>query len=139
VNAAEFNSRFPVGTPVLAYPLTLPEDDRPEFFERLITRTRSEAWTLGHGDPVVKVDGYAGGICLTHVIPFRATDSSPEARAARYVPLNPRELCRNFQAQPEPAEFWCSNCRWNRVMHDDEQRRAAITEALKCLPAGGAR
>ena len=25
------------------------------------------AWTLGHGEPVVSVEGYAGGICLDHV------------------------------------------------------------------------
>lgn len=32
-----------------------------------ISRTRSEVWELGHGTPVVKVDGYSGGIALTHV------------------------------------------------------------------------
>ena len=134
MNAETFNARYPVGTPVIAYPLTRPEDGQPEFFERLITRTRSEAWTLGHGDPVVKVDGYTGGICLTHVVPFRATDTSPEASAARWVPNNPRPLCRDFQQKPDPAAYWCSKCGWNQTMHADEARRAAIAEALKCLP-----
>jgi hypothetical protein len=60
VNAAEFNARYPVGTPVVAYPMT--RDD-----EALVTTTRTPAWELGHGAPVVSVDGYAGGICLTHV------------------------------------------------------------------------
>lgn len=60
MNAAEFNSRFPVGTPVVAYPVTRND-------ESLITATRTPAWELGHGEPVVSVDGYAGGICLTHV------------------------------------------------------------------------
>ena len=58
--------------------------------------------------------------------------------AARNVPQNPNPLCRDFQPQPEPAEFWCANCRWNRPMHDDEVERAAIAEALDRLPAGGA-
>lgn len=47
---------------VVAYPST--RDDAP-----LITRTRSEAWTLGHGAAVVLVDGYSGGIALAHVDP----------------------------------------------------------------------
>lgn len=32
--------------------------------ERRVTRTRSLAWELGHGTPVVLVDGYTGGIAL---------------------------------------------------------------------------
>lgn len=55
-----FNQRHPVGTPVHAYPGT--RDDKP-----LVTRTRTEAWLLGDGTPVVKVEGYAGGIALTHI------------------------------------------------------------------------
>jgi hypothetical protein len=70
VNAEQFNAAFPVGTPVVAYPLTRPEDDQPDFFERLETVTRTPAWTLGHGKPVVSVDGYAGGIALTHIDPI---------------------------------------------------------------------
>lgn len=80
MNAAEFNARFKVGTPVVAYPLTRPEAGQPDFFERLETKTRTPAWTLSHGDPVVSVDGYAGGICLTHidVIPTpTAEEASP--------------------------------------------------------------
>jgi hypothetical protein len=134
VNAAEFNARYRVGTPVVAYPLTRPEDDQPEFFRRLVTRTRTPAWTLGHGGPVVSVDGYAGGIDLAHVDPFGPLDSSPEAHAARNTPRNPHPLCRDFQPQPRPADFWCATCHWNRPMHGDEAKRSAIAEALKCLP-----
>ncbi|MGW0312078.1 hypothetical protein [Streptomyces flavidovirens] len=65
--ADEWNRLHPIGTPVLAYPLTRPEDNDPHFFTRLETVTRTPAWTLGHGEPVVSVEGYAGGICLTHV------------------------------------------------------------------------
>lgn len=60
VNAQEWNERVPVGTPVTAFPLT--RDDAS-----LETRTRSVAWELGHGEPVVLVDGHVGGIYLTHV------------------------------------------------------------------------
>ena len=60
MNADEWNAAHPVGTPVVAYPAF--RSDQP-----LYTHTRSEAWTLGHGTPVVKVVGYAGGIALTHV------------------------------------------------------------------------
>lgn len=63
MTADEWNARYPVGTPVTAYPVT--RDD-----EGLTTVTRTPAWTLGHGAAVVSVDGYAGGICLTHVDPM---------------------------------------------------------------------
>ncbi len=58
-----WNERYPIGTPVNAYPGT--RDDPP-----MVTRTRSKAWTLGHGAPVVAVVGRAGGIALTHVDPI---------------------------------------------------------------------
>jgi hypothetical protein len=68
------------------------------------------------------------------------TDEERRAKAreaaARNVPQNPNPLCRDFQAQPEPAAFWCANCHWNRPLHDDEIVRAAIDEALDRLPAG---
>ena len=35
--------------------------------EGIESRTRSEVWTLGGHTPVVMVEGYAGGIALTHV------------------------------------------------------------------------
>lgn len=85
MNASEWNERYPIGMPVIAYPLLRPEDPMavayrkraeegraygdPDPCERLETRTRSQAWALGHGTPVVLVDGYSGGICLTHVDP----------------------------------------------------------------------
>jgi hypothetical protein len=72
--AAEFNARYPIGTPVVAYPGCRPED-RPSTVKRLITRTRSEAWNLASGAPVVMVDGHAGGIALTHIDPFPVWDS----------------------------------------------------------------
>ena len=62
MNADEWNAKFPVGTQVVAYPGS--RDDAP-----LYTWTRSRAWPLGHGAPVVMVEGHSGGIALTHVDP----------------------------------------------------------------------
>lgn len=73
--ADEFNRRYPVGTPVMAYPLTRPGEN-PHFFKQLNTVTRTPAWILGHGAPVVSVTGYAGGIALTHVDPITNEVSS---------------------------------------------------------------
>lgn len=132
MNAEQWNERYPVGTPVVAYPGCRPEDDPND--ERLITRTRSRAEILGGHTDVVWVDGHGACIALTHVDPFGAMDTSPEACAARNVPSNPKALCRDFRSQPSPAEFWCANCRWNEPMHYDDAKRSAIDEALKCLP-----
>jgi hypothetical protein len=62
-DADRWNARYPVGTPVAAYPWVRAD-------EPLHTRTRTPAWRLGHGDSVVSVDGHTGGICLTHVDPL---------------------------------------------------------------------
>ncbi|MFD9950560.1 hypothetical protein ACFWYW_57470 [Nonomuraea sp. NPDC059023] len=59
-DATAWNAVHPVGTPVLAWPGT--RDDEP-----LVTRTRTPAWTLGHGAAVVSVEGRSGGINLTHI------------------------------------------------------------------------
>jgi hypothetical protein len=75
LTAEQWNSRHPIGTPVIAYPGVRPSDPLAAVFgvPRLETRTRSRAWNLGHGEPVVAVDGYAGGISLDHI------DLNPEA------------------------------------------------------------
>lgn len=83
LTADQFNAAHPVGTPVIAYPWVRPNDPvaityrerakagrtygSPDPCKRLETRTRSVAWTLGCGEPVVMVDGYPGGIALTHI------------------------------------------------------------------------
>jgi hypothetical protein len=55
--------------------------------------------------------------------------------AARNVPNNPHPLCRDFVEQPEPSEFWCGRCHWNRPMHDDEIEREAIAAELERFAA----
>lgn len=64
--AAAWNAAYPPGTPVYAWPGVLTD-------EPLDTRTRSVAWELGSGHPVVMVDGHAGGIHLTHLAPLETT------------------------------------------------------------------
>lgn len=67
-----WNTLYPVGTQVKAYPDTL--DDPP-----LITVTRSRAWNLGHGTPCVLVEGVSGGVVLGHVHPIEPSESHPAA------------------------------------------------------------
>jgi hypothetical protein len=69
LTAAQWNERYPIGTPVVAYPGLRPEDDPKG--ERLITRTSSKAWVLGGHTAVVFVDGHGACINLTHVDPER--------------------------------------------------------------------
>lgn len=61
---------------------------------------------------------------------FSPADYSPEARAYRNVPRNPRPLCRDFTAKPAPSTFWCATCGWNESMHGDECTRTAIANEL---------
>ena len=58
MTAKEWNNQYPVGQPV-----ALTEDDGSLTF----TQTRSIAWELGHGAPVVKVDGRVGGYDLNRI------------------------------------------------------------------------
>lgn len=91
--ADEWNARYPVGTPVMAYPGVRPEDEvavnyrqriekgctflgETDPTESLRTVTCTPAWTLGHGEPVVSVEGYAGGIVLEHVDPIAKAGES---------------------------------------------------------------
>ncbi|MCG6493399.1 hypothetical protein [Kitasatospora sp. A2-31] len=76
LTAEQWNDVHPVGTPVIAYPLLRPEyaAEIGATAKTLITRTRSVAWTLGDGEPVVLVDGYVGGISLEHIDPAPAAE-----------------------------------------------------------------
>lgn len=59
---AQFNDLVPVGSPVLYWPGI-------RSGEGVASTTRSRAWLLGDHTPVVMVEGYSGGIALTHVCP----------------------------------------------------------------------
>ena len=66
LSAEEFNARYPVGTAVTFYPL---RDNRGTLKgEPRASRTRSAAWTLGGGEPVVLIEGKAGGVSLAHLV-----------------------------------------------------------------------
>jgi hypothetical protein len=70
--AAAFNKKHPQGTPVLFWPGS-------QLAEPLKSRTRGEAWALPSGEAVVRVEGRAGGIALSHieVIAVPATSGTP--------------------------------------------------------------
>lgn len=59
--AEVWNSQYPVGTPVIVI-----QDDG----SRVKSKTRSAAWTLGHGEAVVSYEGRSGGYLLSRVIPI---------------------------------------------------------------------
>lgn len=56
----EFNSKFTPNTPCFVKPMRNEDKWYP-------TRTRSEAWQLGHGAAVVQVDGASGCVPLEHL------------------------------------------------------------------------
>ncbi len=57
ITMEEWNLRYPIGTPVRYHPII----GDPEYME---SKTRSVAWNLGHGAPVVKIEGITGGVLL---------------------------------------------------------------------------
>ncbi|WP_341394043.1 DUF4326 domain-containing protein [Arthrobacter sp. G119Y2] len=76
--------RLPVGTPVLFWPGARVGEGRR-------SATRTPIWKMGDGTEVVSVEGYPGGIALTHIqtLPVGATttgldqtpSTTPEARS----------------------------------------------------------
>lgn len=56
----QWNASHPVGTPVRYRPVRGQAKTDA-------TKTRSEAWTLGNGEPVVAVEGQTGGVSLKHL------------------------------------------------------------------------
>lgn len=81
LTAQQWNDRYPIGTPVIAYPGARPED-HPDA-TRLVTRTRSQASLLGGHTDVVWVDGHSACIALTHVDPHCAC-GEPDAKGAEH-------------------------------------------------------
>jgi len=62
ISADAWNELYPVGTPVRYWNIA----GDPAFVD---SRTRSAAWDSG-GDPIVMIDGRAGGVCLSHLLPI---------------------------------------------------------------------
>lgn len=58
--AERWNKRHPIGTPILYWPGVMEGLGRE-------STVRSEAWVMPSGIAVAKVEGYAGGIALTHI------------------------------------------------------------------------
>lgn len=68
----QFNSLVPFGTPVAYWPGVRRGPG-------VLSETRSAAWLLGDGVAVVLVEGYSGGIALTHVLPYPPGKPTPPA------------------------------------------------------------
>ncbi|MCX5336954.1 hypothetical protein [Streptomyces sp. NBC_00140] len=103
MNAETFNSRFPVGTLVFAYPGARPEDIPSA--RRLVTRTRTEAQSVGlDRDGVVWVEDHGAYISLTHVDPvsesvWQAAKEAEQVSAA----VAPSGLGHATRAETVPA------------------------------------
>jgi len=59
----EWNKKYPAGTEIYYYPIIGKKDSRIE------SKTRSQAWTIEGGEPVIMLDGMAGFRSLHHVEP----------------------------------------------------------------------
>lgn len=70
--AEQWNERYPVGTEV-AYRAAW---QQPE--PSLLTHTRSEAWALPHGEPVVLIEGRSGGVALWALEPRHEAIPAPQ-------------------------------------------------------------
>ena len=66
ISAAEWNKTHHPGCGVV---VTLDNGTRK------FTKTRSEAWELGHGQPVVMLEGISGGYDLARVAPLEIQDT----------------------------------------------------------------
>ncbi|GAB2718499.1 hypothetical protein [Streptomyces bullii] len=104
MNADEFNARYPVGTPVLAYPGFRPEDASDA--RRLVTRTRTKAQLSASGDPVVWVEGEGSYICLTHVDPVSESvwQAAKQAEETAAAVATPSALPVPVGDQPQPLD-----------------------------------
>jgi len=60
ITVENWNQRYPVGTKVIYWPVA----GGSEYEE---SETRSKAWALGDGHPVVLIKGRSGGVSLMHL------------------------------------------------------------------------
>lgn len=99
MNAETFNTRYPVGTPVVAYPCA-----RPQAFPsdpRLLTRTRSKAAVLGGHTDVVWVDGHSACIALSQI------DVVTEAEVQAAQPMTDTATTVRDLETVEPSRCTC--------------------------------
>jgi len=133
---AEIGRIFPVGTRVAFYPVR----GAPKFE---ITQVRSEAWTMGHGETVVKIEGRSGGVAATHLA--LATDKQTPALARCFaegrvsarktgtkfratldkLPLHADEAPQGFDSREAATAFA------RRVRDSYRETRAALAEAVE--------
>jgi hypothetical protein len=97
--ADTWNSLYAVGMPVVVYPAGKADGG-------VATVTRSPAWTLGHGAAVVSVEGYSGGIALTHI----------EVICGSRCPVHPEHVClrqpHDGDACWTPDDYNAMSCKW---------------------------
>ena len=60
MTSEEWNEAYPVGTKVRYFPIMGEHDS-------IDTTTRSPAWDLAQGTPIVAVTGKSGGVSLDHL------------------------------------------------------------------------
>jgi hypothetical protein len=131
MNAEQWNRRYTVGTPVLAYPGVRPEYDVNT--ETLMTHTRSKAQVVGSGDHVVWVDGHGAYITLSHVDPVteaaleQARIDRDATTAARRAALLTAIRTSPGRWTPERAAFAMKRAEFGWV---GERAAAADLEAL---------
>ena len=94
MTASEWNDKHPVGTPVLFWPGLR----QGSGFQ---SRTRSAAWEMGDGTPVVKVVSRSGGIALTHVEPLAVTDAEFSKSLVEKATKELRERVERLSAEVE--------------------------------------
>ncbi len=131
MTAEEFNTNFDVGTPVLYWPVALPGGGfAPECMR---SRTRSLAWTLGDGHPVVKIEKKTGGVSLRHLSIDFLTPLDPPIPQLNVTPVEtgvnwdvipcskygapmgiPRFLCRIRQEKVPDIGADCRKCEYWR-------------------------
>lgn len=106
-----WNARYPIGTPVTAYPGVRPEDGPGEC---LNTRTRRVAQVLGGHTAVVWVDGHGACIALSHVNPVQpADDYTPPAK---YLRSDGADCCPHARpVGPGSCEYCWELVKWDFV------------------------
>lgn len=106
MTAGQWNELYKVGTPVRFWPGSRVVD-HPK-----VSRTRTPAWALGSGTPVVSVEGSSGGMALTHVEPITEeeleADQEPVSEDTELMDLtNPETTPKvTYEVRQTPLKDW---------------------------------